>query len=174
MAPSAERAGYVAVSKNGIERPLLKSARPGAALQQEELKADNINDGVWMRIAALHAQDAALDERSRGLIRSKSPTAAQASLLAVDKAKVEDPLIRSLRNLERSISEDTIKNEYLLHSKIHQWLAQETSPDLDRFNARVYSELFLTPDSDPWLGLVPPDVYSALDNDGLVLSQNRK
>jgi hypothetical protein len=173
VAPSAERAGAVTASKSGIERPLLKSARPGAALEPEELKAD-INDGVWMRIAALHAQDATLDDGSRALIRSKSPSAIQASRAAMGKTKVEDPLIRSLRNLERSISEDTIKNEYLLHSKIHQWLAQETSPDLDRFNARVYSELFLTPDSDPWLGLVPPDVYSALDNDGLVLSQNRK
>ena len=33
---------------------------------------------------------------------------------------------------------------------------------------RVYSELFLTPKSDPWLGLVPPGVYSGIENDGIV------
>lgn len=32
----------------------------------------------------------------------------------------------------------------------------------------VYAELFLTPKSDPWLGLKPSDAYSALDHDGVV------
>jgi hypothetical protein len=31
-----------------------------------------------------------------------------------------------------------------------------------------YAELFLTPSSDPWLGLAPPDVYTALENDGQI------
>ena len=35
-------------------------------------------------------------------------------------------------------------------------------------NERVYAELFLTPSSDPWLGLVQSDVYTAIENDGLV------
>jgi hypothetical protein len=38
---------------------------------------------------------------------------------------------------------------------------------LKNFNERVYAELFLTPSSDAWLGLVPPDTFSGLDNDGL-------
>ena len=32
---------------------------------------------------------------------------------------------------------------------------------------RVYAELFLTPSSDPWLGLVPSDTYTALRDGGL-------
>jgi hypothetical protein len=39
---------------------------------------------------------------------------------------------------------------------------------VDQLNERVYAELFLTPSSDPWLGLVTPDVYTALDNGGVV------
>jgi hypothetical protein len=35
-------------------------------------------------------------------------------------------------------------------------------------NKRVYSELFLTPASDPWLGLLPESTYSALTNEGCV------
>jgi hypothetical protein len=34
------------------------------------------------------------------------------------------------------------------------------------FNERVYAELFLTPGSDPWLGLVSPDTYLALTPGG--------
>jgi hypothetical protein len=40
--------------------------------------------------------------------------------------------------------------------------------DLDKFNEKVYAELFLTPRSDPWLGLVSADVYTALDGGGIV------
>ena len=34
--------------------------------------------------------------------------------------------------------------------------------DLETFNARVYSELFLTPASDPWLGMSSVETYLAL------------
>jgi hypothetical protein len=110
-----------------------------------------------------------LDQDARRLIREKSFSAAQASRVALSKSIVEDPMIRMLQNLERSVAEDTVRNEYLLHSRIHEWFVTGTaSEDLDQLNARVYAELFLTPDSDPWLGLAPSDVFSALDNDGLI------
>jgi hypothetical protein len=71
--------------------------------------------------------------------------------------------------LERSISEDTFRNEYLFHAKIHDWLsADSTALNLDAFNSKVYAELFLTPDSDPWLGLAQPDICTAVENNGLV------
>ncbi len=46
------------------------------------------------------------------------------------------------------------------------WLAAEPTVALTDLNTRVYTELFLTPASDPWLGLVPADVYTALDSGG--------
>ena len=35
--------------------------------------------------------------------------------------------------------------------------------DLAALNARVYAELFLTPDADPWLGLDAAGEFAALD-----------
>jgi hypothetical protein len=83
---------------------------------------------------------------------------------------VEDPLVRAARQFERSMSEDTVRNEYLFHTKIHEWfaLALPQARDLAVLNEKVYTELFLTPKSDPWLGLKPSDAYSALDHDGVV------
>jgi hypothetical protein len=76
---------------------------------------------------------------------------------------------QTVNNLQNSIAEDTVRNEYLFHARIHEWLAGGGSmQNLDALNKRVYAELFLTPDSDPWLGLAPADTFSALDNGGLV------
>jgi hypothetical protein len=58
----------------------------------------------------------------------------------------------------------------LLHRRVHERLAaSETGTmDFDALNEWVYAELFLTPSNDPWLGLAPSDVYTALDGDGRV------
>jgi hypothetical protein len=104
----------------------------------------------------------------------KNPTAFDASKRAVGKMVVEDPLLRAIRNIERSIAEDTVRNEYLLHSKIHQWFVQgKFTRTVEPLNARVYAELFLTPHSDPWLGLISRDGYSGIEGDGMVKSSGR-
>jgi len=170
--PSATDAGARAFAKTAIESPLLRPGgrpAPGARPGSERIE-NNISDETWQKIAALHADDAKLDQGARTLIGRKSPDARKAALVTAGKRIVEDPLLRSLRNLERSIAEDTVRNEYTMHTKIHEWLAAEPSPELAGLNSRVYAELFLTPDSDPWLGLVPADTYSALDNNGLTLA----
>ncbi len=73
-----------------------------------------------------------------------------------------------VRSFEQSMTLDTVRNEYLLHRRIHEQFAdgETTTADVDNLNEWVYAELFLTPSSDPWLGLAPPDVYTALENDG--------
>jgi hypothetical protein len=65
------------------------------------------------------------------------------------------------------LSEDTCRNEYLLHPKIHAWLATGELANVDALYRKVYAELFLNPDSDPWLGLVSPDTFTALENNGV-------
>ena len=103
------------------------------------------------------------------MIRSENPTAAVAGRLAISKMRVEDPLLALVRSLESSIALDAVRNEYRLHRQIHSWLADASyRPGLDLLNERVYAELFLTPSSDPWLGLAPADVYTALPNGGVV------
>jgi hypothetical protein len=161
--PPANVAVAVAAPKAKIERPLVRAALP---LAIDPTKLDD--EETWARIAALHADDAMLDAPSLALIRSQSPTAAQAGKIAMTKRVVEDPLVRMVRTLESSIALDTVKNEFRLHREIHRWLSDAgTASDVETLNERVYAELFLTPSSDPWLGLAPADVYTALPNGGV-------
>lgn len=128
----------------------------------------NADESIWIRLAALHSKDAALDFASIRLIKSKNPSAIDAGRAAVSKRAVESPLTSMLQKLNRTIAEDTVRNEYLLHSQIHRWFFNGTAPDdLNQFNSLVYAQLFLTPESDPWLGLAPRNTFTGLDNNGL-------
>lgn len=161
--PNAAQAANIAVPKRRIEVNLIRAATP-LAVEPNELK----DEQMWGAIAALHAEDARLDDASLALIRSQNPTAAQAGRIAVTKAIVEDPLVRMVRTFQGAIALDTVKNEYQLHRQIHRWfVAVEYRPDVDRLNERVYAQLFLTPSNDPWIGLAPADAYTALENGGV-------
>lgn len=129
------------------------------------------DDRLWQIIAELHQAEAKLDNASLQLIRSQNPIAAHAARLAITKRVVEDPLVKLVRTLEGSIAVDTVRNEYQLHRQLHQWLIADASPNIDQFNERVYAQLFLTPSSDPWLGLAPVDTYTALPNGGVAPQQ---
>ncbi len=167
----AEIAVLLAKPKGGVERPLLdrmayRASRPPDASALEQATSDEL----WERLAELHAGEAQLDTGSVRLMREHHPTAGQAGALAITKRRVEDPLLRVVAAFQRSIALDTVRNEYLLHRRIHEWLAEGQMPaDVDAFNREVYARLFLTPESDPWLGLVRDDVYSALRGDGRVV-----
>ena len=123
------------------------------------------------RIAQLHAADSRLDSSSKSLMRSKTVSAKEAARVAMSKARVEDPMLKVLVPFERSVAEDTVRNEYVLHAKLHGWMASGTVPrEVDALNEKVYAELFLTPSADPWLGLVPADAYTALEGNGIQIA----
>lgn len=145
----------------GIEPRSLKTVR--AALRE----GAGMSDETWTRIAALHSENARLDASSRALLRVKNPTAEEAGRRAVSKTVVEAPLFRAMRNLETTIAQDTVRNEYMFHSQIHEWLGAGSMHDAEALNRRVYAELFLTPDNDPWLGMKPNQTLSALEGEGL-------
>ena len=163
--PTAQQAGRLASSKGRVEQPILNRTLPRSA--QNESVPTEVDDAIWSRIAARHVEASKLDEGSKALIREKNPSAFAAGRLTASKILVENPLLRQIRNLERSISEDTVRNEYLLHPKIHAWLASGELGNVDELNRKVYAELFLTPDTDPWLGLAPTDTFTALENNGV-------
>lgn len=158
--PAAAKAVKVAIPKMVLERPLVNAAVPTDPVAVSD-------DRLWQVIAELHAKDAKLDAASLALIRSENPTAARAGARSFGKSRVEDPVLRMVRSLEGSIAVDTVRNEYQLHRQIHQWLGAGETSAIEPFNERVYAQLFLTPSSDPWLGLAPADAYSALPNAGV-------
>ncbi len=160
----AVAANRIALPKARVESRLIAAALPTAP-SPEEFQ----DEAMWQAIAALYAEDSQLDQTSRDLIRSENPTAAVAGRLAITKRIVEDPLVRLVRSLQESIALDTVRNEYQLHRRIHGWLADGAyRPDVETLNTRVYAEVFLTPERDPWLGLAPADAYTALPNGGVV------
>jgi hypothetical protein len=115
------------------------------------------DEAAWKKIAQLHSNTAILDERSIALIKRQNP------------ALSDEELARLLRKFQELIALDTVRNEYVLHSKLYTWLMRDPARnDVQKLNEKVYANLFLTPSSDPWLGLFSTDVYTALDNGGVV------
>lgn len=114
------------------------------------------DEAAWKKIAQLHPTDAELDNRSISLIRRQNPTI------------TDDDLTHLTRKFQELIALDTVRNEYLMHTKLYEWLKSDpVRNDVEKLNTKVYDSLFLTPGSDPWLGLFSPAVYSALDNGGV-------
>ncbi len=166
--PTATAANNLASAKRQVETIVLAHILADAS----ELTAKT-DDAVWGRIAQLHRADAELDQASIALIRSQHPTAHMAAPLTASKARVEDPLLRIVNSFQHAVAIDTVRNEYTMRRPIHEWLSQggpSADADVDALNERVYTQLFLTPSSDPWLGLISGDVYTALENNGVTQS----
>ncbi|HEU4870304.1 MAG TPA: hypothetical protein VFT08_05590 [Pyrinomonadaceae bacterium] len=114
------------------------------------------DEAAWRKIAQLHSSDAVLDDRSISLIKHQNPNL------------TEPELAQLLRKFQDSIALDTVRNEYLMHTKLYTWIVKNPiRDDVAKLNEQVYAKLFLTPNSDPWLGLFSADVYTALDNGGV-------
>jgi hypothetical protein len=150
----------LAVTKGITEFSILQAITRDA----DSLKAVT-DEATWTRIAWRHITDARLDEQSIGLVRRQME-----SLWAQYQSgpKPEVKIVNLLQKFQQSIAMDTVRNEYMLHTKVHAWLASGlVREDVGTFNEKVYAELFLTPKSDPWLGLFSDDIYVALEGGGV-------
>jgi hypothetical protein len=148
--PNASTAGTLAVSKMAVEAPMLRNLSPTVSRQITD-------EPTWRRIAQLYQNDAKLDKNSIALINAKR----------FQKDNTES-LQRMVSNFEAAIAVDTVRNEYILHRQIHQWfIAEDKTINVNLLNEKIYTELFLTPNYDPWLGLMNNESYSAIDNDGV-------
>ncbi len=150
--PSAIDAMPLTVSKVAVEAPMLDAMRAPAAAPVAVGTLD------WARVG-IEAYDrdpsSVFDDTSRALLRLKTgrDDAASAELIAA---------------LSRTIVGDSARNAATFRLSVLEWLstprAEGTArPDLALFNERVYRELFLTPASDPWLGLQDPTVWDAIE-----------
>ncbi|MBW4601058.1 MAG: hypothetical protein KME29_16115 [Calothrix sp. FI2-JRJ7] len=154
--PSAPVAGTIAVTKMAVEAPMLRGMSPSTS---NPAPLREITDqATWQRIAQLYINDAKLDKNSIALINSKR---------FPQKSNSND-LQGVVSNFETAMALDTVRNEYMLHRQIHQWFTQPNiTSNVNTLNERVYAQLFLTPSSDPWLGLMSSETYSAIENDGI-------
>lgn len=120
------------------------------------------DEGALRILAAAFTEESQLDQGSRAMMAYKNPNVAMRA--ALSKSIVEMPMLRMVRNLQNSVALDTARNEFELRPRLRQWFIEAAKPlDLRELNENVYAELFHTPSRDPWLGLVPPDTYAALD-----------
>ena len=165
--------------KGMVERPIIKGALPGQANQamdpaSPENKSPSLAGRMtaenWAKISAPFMQHY-LSLNSRRLMAQKQPPDSMTP--AEFKSGSPAPggsFERMLQRFEIAISGDQVRNEYFYHARIHQILETDTegklTNDVEALNRKVYEELFLTPDYDAWLGLVPEDTYTALEKDG--------
>jgi hypothetical protein len=159
--PIAITAARYAMTKIVSEASILKAVFEAPAALETITDQD-----TWNKIAQLHIADAQLDARSLGLIRRQT----QRALSADGSDKNRDKTFTALvQKLQQNIALDTVRNEYLMHTKLYAWLIEnQHRGDVNELNKKVYTELFLTPASDPWLGLFSADTYMALENGGVV------
>jgi hypothetical protein len=162
--PSARAAARVAMAKAVVESGLVN------AISSDTRTLERMTDEeTWNKIAALYLADAKLDATSIELIRRQNPYTGEATGSETVGQLPADRMAKLIQNFERAIALDTMRNEYLIHSRLRAWLLSNRARlDTEVFNERVYAELFLTPSSDPWLGLVQPNTYTGLSNDGIV------
>lgn len=164
--PPAKLAAMRALPKAAIEVPIIANVvRDIRVLEEKTSQAD------WKAIAKVNrkADEKVLDQTSIALIRSENPVIATDP--SGNPSNNDQSFDRLIETFERNIAIDTYRNEYLLHSQLHHWFAEGKAPaDLEKLNEKVYAELFLTPEGDPWIGLVPPNIYTGLNNGGVVES----
>lgn len=150
-APSAIAAMPLTVGKMFVEAPILNALRAPAA-------APVALDQVDWRSAAVEIfqrhPETVFDARSRALLMLKTGqdgTALEATMAA----------------LSLSVVADAVKNDATLRWSIGQLFAEADAAHaplaFEAMNTRVYAEVFLTPASDPWLGLQHPDVWDAIE-----------
>lgn len=153
----AERA---TVSKAIVEIPQLRSL---GMIALEDLPDDQT--GAWATIGQklwdIHASgpraSSVLDDASLALVRQ----------LAGPRPSREFGG-SMLERLDQHIVADTALNQLKLRTAIRGQLVQRPNDDFATLNAWIYTNVFLTPASDPWLGLLPRTDFTGLPGDGVV------
>jgi hypothetical protein len=151
--PSIVAAEELTITKAAAQMPLLAAAAPDSRLAR----------GVKRTVHRL--EEARLDRSSRALLERLAPS---------DWQPIPRPLAGSeldglVHRFEASIAADTERNERRSRPRIHALFARfDTAPSFETLNELVYSEIFLTPRGDPWLGVGRAGTFSALPDDGIV------
>jgi hypothetical protein len=147
----------------------LREWHAAAAAQLDSIRAMPSYEALAPQVMTVIGAKGGVDVAAAAAAAPARPDARAAGRLAMSKAAVEMPVVNAIAALQMTIAQDTIQNEYAFHRQIHQWFAagDPAVATFQTLNERVYAELFLTPRSDPWLGLAPAHAFSALEAGGL-------
>jgi len=150
--PRAGNAAPIAITKSAIEVPML------GALGEDVVGASDAE--LFDRLADRHRAELQFSPATLTLLARQQWRSGDPTRDATDRELALD-------NLRKAVALDTLRNEFDLHRSVHGWFAAAAPPpDLETLNRRIYDDLFLTPRSDPWLGLAAPTIYSGLDDGG--------
>lgn len=67
-----------------------------------------------------------------------------------------------LRNLRGKVAQDEIQNDFIIHGQISALFIASEAAIPEAFTAGIYAQVFQTPLHDPFLGLAPADVFTAI------------
>ncbi len=154
--PTALEAVPRAITKMAVELPVAANFK--FTLIDEKFLQKETDFDAWQKLANLFGKTT-FDQNTIDFIRRQ--TIGNTDLTEVGFSQMLDAL-------RDSVAMDKVRNEYLFHSLIYKMLTEISDHDVENFNEIVYNNLFLTPRSDKWLGLYSPEVYSALDGNGIV------
>lgn len=138
-APAARLALPIAVTKAFVEMPVLDAMQGGAAVPPTPAPAW----ATWADLPAVRFGSA-----TRGLMRLKSGQT--------------DTRPMQLR-FASAVGTDELQNEMGLRRRIHERFSSVPNESFEALNAFVYRDIFLTPQSDPWLGLVADDIFDGIE-----------
>lgn len=164
--PTAAKATRIAAPKRMVEGPLVRIVQGGATAGANPQPTPPLTEDEIRRFASLYPELTRLDSATLKLMREENYSA----VTRWGEAKFDEATHdrATLARLTRGIAEDTVRNEWDFHRRVHRWFIQREVSDVESLDRRVYDELFLMPLDDPWLGLAPRATYSALENDGLI------
>ena len=163
-----------AMSKAFVEAPVVKTAKLGD--EPADIAADS---KVWEQLGIRLLAELGLESQvqiaayfggdiDRRVLQPPVVLDAQSTALieALEGEDDERKLAAMVQRFEASIVADTALNLTQLRRMIHAQLAsfarEHIPADFDQLNAWVYGTLFLTPATDPWLGMATPDVFTGL------------
>jgi hypothetical protein len=143
-----------AMTKMVTERSILTDIYDNFSRYEPQVNLDD-----WNKLAKIYTGRTKIDAESLAFIRRQNA-----------KTGLSETEFTSLiEKLEKFIALDTARNDFLFHPQLYGWLNSEGSvTNVERFNERVYAEIFKTPEADKWLGMYAPDVYTALDGGGII------
>jgi hypothetical protein len=138
---------------------------PEMTLMQPDFQVSG-NWGDWRKIAGGVPRER-LDPKSRALIEEKSPRDWSArDAHPLDAAQLE----KRFKMFERRMTEEELRNEFVFHSAVHTHLSKASRVGFASTNEFIYANVFMTPQADAWLGLMPTEAISGIPADGIVAS----